>query len=344
MIYRTFLVLLVALFFSNCSNRQRNFFDGQVKKIEFSRELFLVGEKMNTDTIGVFYPQLFGPYIILRTTHSLPYSVRVYTIDDVTHIGNFFNRGQGPLEFLHFSIVKREYPRLWVLDRHNRRLSVLNVEKGFGDGSFLIENTFCLRDITHPFNAFYINDSLLWIKEFDMGRSLLRYFKFNPQTMERIGNNDIVMYSRPVNVSLINKILSSADAIHPNGCRIVSITEVFNQIDIINLGDITRNISVTTSERLTSFRHVNNTEWRNLERYYFGIPVVNENMIFVMHHSEQPNQTEVRIISWEGEPIAKLHLNRNIRGMDVDATLSYLYGVESISESLYRFDIRDLDL
>ena len=342
MIQRIILILFIALFFSSCGNRQRNFFDGQVKKIQFSREYFLEGKKMDTDTIGNFYPKLFGSYVILRT-HSLPYSARIYTVDDFTLVGTFFNRGQGPQDFLGFSIVRREYPRLWVMDAQNRRLSVLNTEKGFGDDSFQIERTYSLRGISHPFNVFYVNDTLLWVKSFDMGNSRLSYYKFNPQTEEKIGAGRI-MYNFPVTVSLIHKMLSGADAIHPDGTKIVSVTRAFNQIDILNLKDVTRNLSVTTGDRLTSFRHVNNTHRDDLREYYLGIPVVNEHEIFVMHHSEQPNQTEVRIITWEGEPIAILHLNRRLRGFDVDASLNFLYGIEPESEALYRFDLRNLNL
>ncbi|RNC63237.1 hypothetical protein, partial [Proteiniphilum sp. X52] len=67
-------------------------------------------------------------------------------------------------------------------------------------------------------------------------------------------------------------MLTLADAIHPNGNKIVSITEIFDQIEIINLEDISLNISVTTNNHFVNYNHVMNTKEKKLEQYYFDIP------------------------------------------------------------------------
>ncbi|RNC63229.1 hypothetical protein D7D25_17655 [Proteiniphilum sp. X52] len=83
-----------------------------------------------------------------------------------------------------------------------------------------------------------------------------------------------------------------------------------------------------------------NTKEKKLEQYYFDIPYCNENEIFVLHHSEQQEQTEVHIINWNGKPVAKLYLDKKIRGLDVDVSQNYLFGIEELTECLYKFDLK----
>ena len=219
---------------------------------------------------------------------------------------------------------------------------MLNVAEGFNDVSFQIEKTYSYKKAVDPFNVFYLNDTCLLIKDFDINKGLY-YYKYNPRTEEKIGN-DYIMYNYPLTYPLMNKILTLADAIHPDGDKIVSITEAFDQIDIINLEDALSNISVTTNKHIVDYNYVNNTDREELKQYYFDIPYCNENAIFVLHYSEQQGQTEVHIINWTGEPIAKLYLDRKIRGMDVDEFQNCLYGIEESTEHLYKFDLRKCNL
>lgn len=336
--YNLFLILLTISLFSSCSDNDKkiNFFNGQPKKIDFSEEYLLKGERIDVDTIGIGYVKVFDPYIILGTYNS-PIFTQIYTYDnDYKHIGDFFNKGQGPKDFLGFNIIKKEYPYLWIKDYKNKNVSLLNIENGFSDGDFQIEKTYSYKNTIDPFNVFYINDNCLLIKDFEIDKGL-HYYKYNPLKEEKIGN-DFVMYNYPITYSFMNKILTLADAMHPNGKKIVSITEAFNQIDIINLEDISLNLSVTTNNNIVDYNNIVNTE-EELKEYYFDIPYCNENEIFALYHSEQQEQTEVHIINWNGEPIAKLYLDKKIRGFDVDVSQNYLYGIEESTDHLYKFNL-----
>lgn len=337
-------ILLTILFFSSCSrdDKKVNFFNGQMKKLTFLEEYFLKGERISADTIGIGYVQVYAPYIILGT-YRLPHFTQIYTCDDdYKFIGSFFNKGQGPKDFLAFTIIKKKYPYLWIKDYNNRKVSLLNVTEGFNDGVFQIVKTYSYKKIADPFNVFYLNDTCLLIKDFDVNKGLY-YYKYNPITEKKTGN-DYIIYNYPITNLLMNKILTLADAIHPNGDKIVSITEAFDQIDIINLKDTLLNLSVTTNRHIVDYNYVNNTEEEKLKQYYFDIPYCNENAIFVLYHSERQEQTEVHIINWSGESIAKLYLDKKIRGMDVDTSQNYLYGVEESTEYVYRFDLKKCNL
>lgn len=339
--YNISLFLLIISLFSSCNRNHKeiNFFRGELKNIDFPETYFLEGEKILVDTLGIGYVQIFDPYIILGT-YSLPYFTQIYTCSSQKHIGDFFNKGQGPKDFLSFNIIKKEYPHLWVKDYNNRIVSLLNVSEGFSDKGFEIEKTYSYKTAVDPFNVFYLNDSSLLIKDFEINKGL-HYYKYNPITEEKTGN-DLVIYNYPIDYSLMNKMLTLSDALHPNGNKIVSITEIFDQIDIINLDDLSQNISVTTNKHPVNYSRIINTEEDELKHFYFDIPYCNENEIFVLYHSEEKEKTEVHIINWEGEAIAKLLLDKKIRGIDVDRSQKYLYGIEESTEYLYKFDLNNL--
>ena len=83
--YNLFLILLTISLFSSCSDndKKNNFFNGQPKKIDFSEEYLLKGERIDVDTIGIGYVKVFDPYIILGTYNS-PIFTQIYTYDKLT--------------------------------------------------------------------------------------------------------------------------------------------------------------------------------------------------------------------------------------------------------------------
>lgn len=52
--------------------------------------------------------------------------------------------------------------------------------------------------------------------------------------------------------------------------------------------------------------------------------------------------THSHVIDWEGNPIIRLHLQRNIRDFSIDFDRKLLYGTEDVSENIYVYDIHDI--
>jgi hypothetical protein len=331
--------------FSCCteSDSVKNFFKGTVKRIDFSEEYFLSGEIIEVDSIGIARVESFSSYLML-INYRQPYFLQVYTCSsDYQYLGRFFRKGEGPNDFLGFQIIKKEYPCLWIQDYINKRVKKVNIEKGFDDRSFNVEKIYDYKKIIDPFNVFYLNDTCLLIKDYDVKKGLY-YLKYNPEEGS-VSEMEYIMYNYPVTYPLMNKMLTLADVLHPCDNKIASITGVFNQIDIVDLDNPDKNISVTTNNGLVNYQDVVNTEKDDLQEYYFSYPVCNEQKIFVLYHSvDSKNSVQIRIIDWEGNPVAKLHLDKNIRDIHIDFNQKIIYGIEDESERIYKFDLSTVNL
>ena len=333
---------LLLLFFCNCSNNneKKNFFKGEVKKIEFKNEFLITGERVNIDTIGIAGVDVYPPFLIVKN-YRLPFFTQIYRESDSFYLGDYFHKGEGPKSFLDFQIIKKRYPYLWIKDSKKKQVSLINT-KGFEDNSFEIEKVYSFSKAIDPFNVFFINDTCLLIKDFDVNKGLY-YSKYNPQKEEKI-SNDYILYNYPITYPLMNKMLTLSDQVHPDGNKIVSITGIFDQIDIVNLKDSLLNISVTTSNDIIDYHAIKDKEDADLKEYYFSIPFCDENAIFILYRSQKSEQVEVHIIKWNGDPITKLLLNKNIRDITVDNSLNVLYGIEAETEYLYKFNLKECNL
>ncbi|MDR2086599.1 MAG: TolB-like 6-bladed beta-propeller domain-containing protein [Dysgonamonadaceae bacterium] len=292
------------------------------------------------DSIGVARVETFGSYLML-INYRQPYFLQVYTAysDGYQYSGRFFRKGKGPKDFLGFQVIKKEYPCLWIQDYMNKHVKKINIEQGFDDRSFIIEKIYSYKKTVDPFNVFYLSDTCFLIKDYDVNKGLY-YLKYNPEK-ESISSEEFILYNYPVTYPLMNKMLTLADVLHPRGNKIASITGVFNQIDILNLDNPDKNISVTTNQKPVKYQDVMNTGKEDFQEYYFSYPVCNEQMIFVLYHSQDANKpVQIHVIDWDGNPVAKLHLDKNIRDIHIDFNEKIIYGIEDESERVYKFNIK----
>ncbi|MCC8145817.1 MAG: TolB-like 6-bladed beta-propeller domain-containing protein, partial [Bacteroidales bacterium] len=54
---------------------------------------------------------------------------------------------------------------------------------------------------------------------------------------------------------------------------------------------------------------------------------------------DEKEKVEVHIIDWNGNPVSKLVLDRYVRYITVDTENKVLYGINDVSENLYKYDI-----
>ena len=249
--------------------------------------------------------------------------------------GNFFHIGAGPKDFRSFNIIKKDYPRLWIQDYINKEIKLINVEHGFDDMNYTVEKTYNYKTVTEPLNVFSLHDTCLIIKAYDPAKRLY-YLKYNPQ--QKLSSKEYNLYNYPVDNSLMNKMLVMADEIHPQGNKIVSITSSFNQIDILNMDSPEQNISVTTDKNLVQYQNIVNTD--AIQRYYFSMPICNDSLIMVLYNTDKPDNVQIHVIDWDGNPIARLHLDKKITYFNIDFKQKIIYGLHEETEQLYMFSIK----
>ena len=342
---RRILLFLFLICLIGCSeDSPKNFFNGNIRTVEFPNKVSLKGEFIDVDSIGIGCVEIFTPYLFL-TTYRLPYFTKVYKLNNYEFLSDYFYQGQGPEEFLSFGIIKKQYPYLWVNDYKNKRISLINAEKTFNTELVCIEKVLNYKKVVDPFNVFYLNDTCLLIKDYNSVDRELYYLKYNPKNDSIEADWKFVIYNNPITYELMNKILTLADQIHPDGSKIVSITEKFNQIDIIDLNNPVESFSITTEKNIkNNYFHVNKTLDEELNRYYFSGPICTNDKIYVLYNTEKNDQVEVHIIDWKGNPLGILSLDKYLRYINVDEDNKILYGIDDDSEKLYKYDISECNL
>jgi hypothetical protein len=337
-----FLLLLIAVAICGCSDEKKPFFIGNIKVINFEKQRSISGVHLNVDSIGVDDVAVLGPYLILGIYGS-PYLTKIYNLKTLDFIGNFLFKGHGPNDFGYIDIIKTAYPYFWIQDRLYENVQLINVEDIIKDKHAAAKKVLHYGNIVEPFNAFYINDTCLLIKSFDVNKGLY-YVYYNPKN----GNlsRKVVMYSYPVTSDILyNKMIPLADCMKPDGSKIVSISGILDQIDILDMHNPEKSISVTTTNHQYSYEYIKNTHSDEMKTFYFSYPYCSEELIFALYENKDTknlNNIELHVIDWEGNPIYKLFLDQRIDIFSMDS--GFMYGISKIEEKLYRYDIRDIIL
>ncbi|MDR1582932.1 MAG: hypothetical protein LBS55_06685 [Prevotellaceae bacterium] len=336
-----FLLLIVAAIY-NCSEEKKTFFIGNVKVISFEKQRSVSGEHLNIDSIGVNGVDVLDKYLIV-SLYGDPYLTQIYDLKTLDLIGKFLLKGQGPNDFGYISIIKTAYPYFWVQDRVYENIRLINVEEIIADKQSTAKKVLHYDNIVEPFNAFYVNDTCLLIKSFDVNKGLY-YFYYNPGNGVR--SHEVTMYNYPVTSDILySKMIPLADGMKPDGNKIISISGVLDQIDILDMHHPEKSISVTTTNSQYDYEYIKNTHSEEMKTFYFSYPYCSDRLIFALYENNDTkdlNNIELHIIDWEGNPIYKLLLEQKIEIFSIDLNNGFMYGINKVEERLYRYDIKDI--
>jgi hypothetical protein len=336
-----FLLIIIAATYS-CSDKEKTFFVGNIKVICFEKQRIMSGEHLNVDSIGVEGVTILGPYLIMNI-YGHSYLTQIYNLNTLDLIGNFLTKGQGPNDFGFIDIIKTAYPYFWIQDRAYENIQLINVEEIIENKQTPAQKVLRYGNIGEIFNAFYINDTCLLIKSFDINKGLY-YFYYNPET--GILSHEVIMYNYPItNDILYTKMIPLADRMKPDGSKIVSISGIFDQLDILDMYCPEESISVTTTNYKYDYEYIKNTHNDEMKTSYFSYPYCSENLIFALYENndtKHANNIELHIIDWEGNPIYKLLLDQRIDAFSIDLDNGFMYGISAVEEKLYRYDIHDI--
>jgi hypothetical protein len=341
---RLFLTLFTVITLSSCSDK-KNFGIGSMKSIHFDKEYAIVGEHLNIDSIGVRKAIVLDKYLIVETYQQNCFA-KIYDLNSLNFAGDFLCRGQGPADVLHAQIEYAKSPYLYIEDLYSRSIKILEFSETKDDVreslSVSVKNTLEYRkgSFADVEKALYVNDTLLWVKSFDaMDTKMIYYCKYNPVKKEI--SDKIPLYNYPITPDIRYKsMIILFDFIKPDGSKIVLITGFLDQLDIYNLAEPDKSISVTQNDHLFDYKDILNSE--NMWIFYFAQPYCSDNLIFALYRSPASNAVEVHVMDWDGNPVCKLILDRNIKSLTVDFDAGFMYCVSSIEDRTYRYDIRNI--
>lgn len=336
---RNIVFLLLCVVVLSCEDK--NLFCGRLISVKtFDREQYLKGIMAEViDTIGTFQMDFAAPYLI-TTLYKTPYFAKFYDGETLKCLGDFAYKGDGPNEFLSFSVLNQQQDSvLWVQDYHKRKLYGIDLAKSVTQMSIVLKKEFGYTQVIDPLQVFYCSDSLLLIKNVDYECGL-QYIKFNPYFADE-EKERIYMYNSVFSQQDLNLIMSLSDCLKPDSKMIASLTGVLNQIDLLNLEDSTKNLSVRMGEGPVTLEEVRQNS-ETLHNYYISFPRCNNDLIFALHcNKENSDKKEFHVISWKGEALFKLYVDENLRDFNIDWKNGRLYGVTT-DDIVYVYDVNSV--
>jgi hypothetical protein len=339
------LILFVVTALDSCSDK-KNFGIGSIKTVRFEKEYKVAGEHLNVDSIGVNRVRVIDGRYLITGLYSQEYYARIYDLESLNLIGNFFRKGQGPDDFKQPILSQVRSPYLVIDDWGYRRIKIINIPESINniDGRLSTRHTikYSNAEIKDPEKVLYANDTLLLIKSYDREKETLSYFKYNP--VKQKVTDEIMMYNYPITADIRYKNISVlADCIKPDGSKIVVCTRSLDQVDILDIVHPDKSISVTENDYLFDYEYVKSLG--DDDRCFYCSSCCSDNLICASYYGGDVyggNVMEIHIMDWNGNPVCKLILDRQIKNFTVDFDSGFMYAVSLGEERIYRYDIRDM--
>lgn len=335
---RPILFFFLSFLLFSCQHKD-NFFCGKIVAADgFEQELMLSGHRVDyMDSIGNFQIEV-TPIGLVITKYKLSYFAQIYDQQGEICKGNFFVKGEGPDEFLTFSILNQEQDSvLYVQDFQRKMLYGIDMASTLSNRQCVIKKRIDYNAFTDPLQVFYCSDSLLLVKDVDFNNGVC-YYKYNPYSRYK---ERIKMYHSLVRPADLNYMMSIADGLKPDAKRIVSLTGSLNQIDILNLEDSTANLSFTTSKDLITLEDVETNKGEKRD-YYLSLPKCSDTLIFALYQ-QRDGEKEFHVINWSGQALFRLRVSEDLRDFSIDWERGRLYGITT-NDEVYSYNLKGIVL
>lgn len=324
-LFVTLFIILMSL--SGCYNKTENSFNGDVRYISsFDTVQSLSGEKLPyINSIGFYGCDLSYPYLMLSLAKQ-DSLLAIYDIEKELFLGNFFSIGSGPDDFRSFIITGQCLDSVITInDIYNKKLKMIRLPETISKKRAVYDN---ILEYESMHEMIFHIDSLLWMK--NLIDDKITY------TSSKAGYPTKTLYKESIGKDDLDNMLLLSDAIKPDGNKIVSLSGVLNQIDILSLDSDIGNISVTTSNELVTFKQLQENKYKDVKDYFLSIPRCNDRYIFALHISHDTNKKSLYVIDWDGNGVANYLLDEDIVDFCVDWNRNVIYGVTS-SEEIYKY-------
>jgi hypothetical protein len=291
------------------------------------------------------------------------YLFTVYSLDSLKKLGDLVAKGGGPNEFptsARFDYVSKmgDTSYFWAHDLNKPILSKININKSIEKGETVVEDTTALPIDESFVTAFKFSDEKIVGRSGNTVPDMGRLKIYNPKEKaisKLVPFFPKVEYSRTDDefmVTKLNSIYVGSLTVKPDGTKIASAMNSFNQIDIFDTNaELLVSIKDDFSEgekRIEQYLKDGNLDWNHLMGYYADI-CSTEDFVFALFrnqlwedYGEKMIPVTIRVFDWEGEPIAELKVPDYLYSIAIDEQNGYLIGFSYHQEKVMRYDIQDL--
>lgn len=353
--------LLVLLMFSSCKKDYDNYyFNGSVELIKaFPNEMKLTATlvPMEDDFHGQM--MLCDSFLLFRSSKYPNNWISTYGLSSKKHLVSFCPKGEGPNDFIYcitsgqFSLEKGN-TMLWVHDFISKSC-MINVTKsilaGYTVCDSIIPTSYIKKYSYPPTNVFFLSNNHFLVKNRSERTLMIDGYLLPSYKMYK---NDL---STEVDVFTIYKEAikgeatqnnyveqyMSYDCLKPDQTKIAMAMWRIGQLNILDL----------QSKELIGYRMQESMSFKDLEdsdfsyRNYYQSLCVNDSYILALYadklisswKEESPLLANViHVFDWNGNPLYKLNLDKNITSMVLDEKNCILYA-QGAYDKLYSYDM-----
>jgi hypothetical protein len=319
-----------------------NVFVGEGKYgLRFEQEYVFPSAAPLLEVFGGSNIEIIDTLLLVQHRHENPaYFWEVYNLNNLEPLKSILRRGRGPLEVL-FAHYTGQYERVndenWMffLDMNSAKFMKINLTESLS-GNDIIELVTAVDPEKSP--CFAIEDDLFLYFDYhedDKNLYLMKgdYSWENPEMVKKIYRN--------ITNDDYNKLTHSV-YYNKKSNKICIIPYYVDHIQIIDLGG-NNDMILSTAESNTW----QTTRSQNFESttVFYGNSTVTDEYIFALYTNKKitemdtfPEDVEIHVFNWAGDPVAKLRFENHITSFAVDAKNKVLYGMNHM-EQIYAYDI-----
>lgn len=350
------LLLLVIISFACCNNiKDSDHFTGQI--VEFKDNVDVEKVILESVTLDEVYDGEIAIHDTLAFFWShkyLSYWYSVFNLNSGQHLGDFVPVGNGPNEVIgilpisQFLIDESELKTLLYAFNDNR-LMLWNITKSIEQKRTVYDSIIPIPrsvDRYSPFQDLFLTgkDSLFvyWQpidKKIEITLPSIELIRIADQ--KSIKKIDVFRNSIMNRNSVVypDSFFATENSYKPDGTKLVQAMRGLAQINIINL----------ESNEVTGYRMENTADFsifygnmKEAKSYYSRI-VSNNDYIFALwiadYSDDSSEFSTIHVFDWSGNFVKKIELSELIYKMWFDQTNNLLYGYNTITEKIYRYDV-----
>jgi len=364
---RRFVVILAIASVAFCScGEEKKYFKGEIITINrFGKEITLKGIKVDLKDIYEGRPFVCDSFLIFNSFQCLDYYFYAFDLKNGKHVASFCPKGDGPDDYLSCDesvqlIKENGDSKIWVRDYNKQKIHLINITQ-----SIIQEKTICdsiisfewSKHFMYPLPSVFFLDHgrMLGINQCEEGYST-KDNEYTPRDLylfKKSFDNMIKeyhLYKSPV-ISLDDKVkfecfefYNAVYRIRPNNAQLAIAMKMLGQISIVD---------VETGEQ-KNYRMKESLTYPDIEkdiyksRKYYETMAVDEQYIFALYvdvamkDCPPPYSSHtIHVLTWNGDPAYKIHVDESIRYMALDTFNHTLYAID-IADNLYSYDISEL--
>jgi len=352
------LLAIITFLLGGCKNSS-NIFDGTFRQVKFKGDTILLsGEKVNLEIPGVMEFEIVDTFLVAFTPMNNDGFISVYSTNSSKLLyKNLIRRGRGPNEFTsRVDLCNKNYidtsgAVIWLEDNNMQFLLALNLTKSVRQQELVIEKTVNLKNIcnNNTSKIQFLTDTTYLKLDFDQlarlkGKYILSADNINLSVYNTLSNK--IVFSKQLYTQKATNVnfLAGSLCVKPDNSRLAITMMSFNQINFMSL-DGKEMFSVSTSKEPIKIESL--IENDNERMLYYTSVYFNDNLIIVVYAKESRIDagkagTEIHVFNWEGNILNIIKTVQYIPSITVDEKKGYLYGLDLITEEIYRYDVRHI--